>query len=87
MINHVKQSDNDEFIIGTEIDLITRLNREFPDKTFYPLCDDAICETMKLHSLEKVKNSLLNEEFEITVPENISKKSLKAVQRMVDASK
>lgn len=87
MINRVKESDNDKFIIGTEVDLITRLNREFPDKTFYPLLDDAICKTMKLHSLEKVKNSLLNEEFEISVSEDISKKSLKAVQRMLDVSK
>lgn len=87
MIARAKESDNDEFIIGTEIDLITRLNREFPDKKFYPLLDEAICKTMKLHSLEKVKNSLINEEFEISVPDEIAKKSLKAVQRMVDISK
>ncbi|RBQ23727.1 Quinolinate synthase A [Candidatus Methanobinarius endosymbioticus] len=87
MINHVKESDNNEFIIGTEIDLITRLNREIPDKNFYPLLDEAICKTMKLHSLEKVKNSLLNEKFEISVPEDVSKKSLNAVQRMIDVSK
>jgi len=87
MIAHVKESDNDEFIIGTEIDLITRLNREIPNKKFYPLLDEAICKTMKLHSLEKVKNTLINEGFEIYVPEDIAKKSLKAVQRMIDVSK
>jgi len=87
MITRAKESDSEEFIIGTEIDLITRLNREIPDKKFYPLLDEAICKTMKLHSLEKVKNALINEEFEISVPEDISKKSLKAVQRMIDVSK
>lgn len=87
MISHVKESNNTEFIIGTEVDLITRLNREFPDKKFYPLLDDAVCKTMKLHSLEKVKNSLSNEEFEVSIPENISKKSLRAIQRMIDYSK
>ncbi|MBZ9571689.1 quinolinate synthase NadA [Methanobrevibacter sp. TMH8] len=87
MISRVKESDNNEFIIGTEIDLITRLSREFPNKKFYPLLDEAICKTMKLHSLEKVKNSLINEEFEVSVPEDIAKKSLKAVQKMINVSK
>lgn len=36
---------------------------------------------MKLHSLEKVKNSLANEEYPISVPEDIAKESLKAVQK------
>ena len=35
MLSHVKESDNDEFVIGTEVDLITRLKSEFPDKTYY----------------------------------------------------
>jgi len=87
MINLAKESDSDEFIIGTEIDLITRLNREIPDKKFYPLLDEAICKTMKLHSLGKVKNALLNEEFEISVPDDVAKKSLKAVLKMIDVSK
>lgn len=87
MISYVKESSDNEFIIGTEVDLITRLKREIPEKKFYPLLDEAICKTMKLHSLEKVKNSLVNEEYPISVPEDIAKKSLKAVQRMIDVSK
>ena len=87
MISRAKESNSNEFIIGTEIDLITRLNREIPNKKFYPLLDEAICKTMKLHSLEKVKSSLINEEFEISVAKDIAKKSLKAVQRMIDVSK
>ena len=86
MIARAKESDSKEFIVGTEIDLISRLNREIPNKKFYPLLDEAICKTMKLHSLEKVKNALLNEEFEVFVDENIAKKSLKAVQRMIEVS-
>ena len=87
MIARANESDSDEFIIGTEIDLITRLNMEIPDKKFYPLLDKAICKTMKIHSLEKVKNSLINEEFVVSVSDDIAKKSLKAVQRMIDVSR
>ncbi|MCL2156614.1 MAG: quinolinate synthase NadA [Methanobrevibacter sp.] len=87
MINKVKNSDSDEFIIGTELDLITRINREIPEKKCYPLLDDAICKTMKLHTLDKVKNSLENEKYEIVVDDEIAKKSLNAVERMIEVSK
>jgi len=86
MISHVQNSKSDEFIIGTEIDLITRINNEIPEKKCYPLLDDAICKTMKLHTLEKVKDSLENEKEEVQVPKEIAKKSLKAVKRMIDIS-
>lgn len=87
MINHVKNSPNNEFIIGTEIDLITRLKRDVPEKQYYPLSDEAICETMKLHTLKKVKNSLENEELIVSVDKEIAKKSLDAVEKMIDVSK
>jgi len=87
MINQVKNSTSEEFIIGTEIDLITRITREIPEKKCYSLLDEAICKTMKLHTLEKVKNSLENEKYEIFVDDEIAKKSLKAVERMIEVSK
>ncbi|KZX15305.1 quinolinate synthase A [Methanobrevibacter cuticularis] len=87
MINQVKNSKSKEFIIGTEIDLITRINREIPEKKSYPLLNDAICKTMKLHTLEKVKNSLETEEYRIFVDEEIAKKSLSAVKKMIEVSK
>jgi len=87
MLNQIKNSDSEEFIIGTEIDLITRLNREIPEKKSYTLLDDAICKTMKLHTLDKIKNSLENEIFEVVVDGEIAKKSLKAVERMIKVSK
>ncbi|KZX16258.1 quinolinate synthase NadA [Methanobrevibacter curvatus] len=87
MISYVKNDSGKEFIIGTEVDLITRINREVPEKTTYPLLDDAICKTMKLHTLEKVKNALENEEYVVKVDEKIAKKSLNAIERMIEVSK
>lgn len=86
MMRHVAESPKQTFIVGTEYDLVTRLRGEHPDKTFIPALDDAICENMKLHTLEKVKNSLLNEEFVVTVPEETAKEARKAIQRMLDVS-
>ncbi len=87
MVNHVKESSKDTFIIGTEVDMVTRLRRENPDKTIIPALSEAICETMKLHTLEKIKNSLLNEEFVVKVDKNIADKARGAVERMIEVSK
>lgn len=87
MIRFIKESDAEEFVIGTEIDMITRLNSEIPGKKLYPMLEGAICETMKLHTLEKVRDALKNEEPVITLPKDVANKSLKAVQHMLEASK
>ncbi len=86
MLTHIANSDKEEFILGTEIDMITRLNNEVPDKKIYPLVEDAICETMKLHSLEKVKKALIEEQPQIKLPEDVCEKSLKAVEYMLNVS-
>ncbi len=87
MLRYIAESDAEEFVIGTEIDMITRINSEIPGKKLYPLLEGAICETMKLHTLEKVRDALKTESPEIVVPDDIASKSLKAVQHMLDASK
>ena len=87
MLTYIKNSDKEEFVIGTEIDLINRLKADIPDKTYYPLLENAVCETMKYHTLEKVRDCLINEEPVITVPKDIAENSLSAVERMLEASK
>jgi quinolinate synthase len=87
MIRYVAESEAQTFIIGTEVDLVTRLKRENPGKTIIPLLSEAICKTMKLHTLEKVKNSLLNEVSEVKVDVEIADKARNAVERMLEVSK
>ena len=87
MLRYIAESDKEEFVIGTEIDMITRINSEVPGKKLYPLLEGAICETMKLHTLEKVRDSLINEAPEVTLPKDVADKSRKAVEHMLNASK
>ena len=87
MLRFIAESEEEEFIIGTEIDMITRINSEIPGKKLYPLLEGAICNTMKLHTLEKVRDALKNEAPEIVVPKEVAEKSLKAVKHMLEASK
>lgn len=86
MISHISKSDMETFIIGTEIDMITRLKREHPDKTFVPALNYAICENMKLHTLEKVRDCLLEEKFVVQIDEKISKKAKMAILKMIEVS-
>lgn len=84
IIKEVKNSDKKEFIIVTEKGVVERLERDCPDKKFVLINEKAICETMKLLKLEDILNALQNNEYEITVDEEISKKAIKAIDRMVN---
>jgi quinolinate synthase len=86
MIKHVAESNKQIFIIGTEVDLVTRLKRENPDKIIIPALKDAICENMKLTNLDKVKNALINQEFEVEVLRVTAEKAKVAIDKMLKAS-
>ncbi len=86
MIKVIKEVDAKEFIIATEIDMTTRLKREFPDKTFYPASKNAICRGMKTITLESIYRSLKDEVYEITLPDEIIKKAKDAILKMIAIS-
>lgn len=83
MVNHVIESDLDEFIIGTEKEICYRLKNENPEKEFYPV-KSAICPNMKKITLDKVLNSLETLEPKIILSEEIMLKAKKPLQRMID---
>ena len=71
MLSFVRQSAQKEFIIGTEIGIIHRLQKENPEKVFYPVSSQTICPNMKLINLEKILWSLEEEKYEISLSEDI----------------
>ncbi|MDP4008088.1 MAG: quinolinate synthase NadA [Candidatus Peregrinibacteria bacterium] len=80
----VTNSNFDEFIIITECGMTGRLMREAPGKKFFSVCN--MCPDMKRTNLELIKDALINEQFEITVPEDIRLKALKTLERMLEVS-
>ena len=82
LIKYVKESPA-EFLIGTEIGIISRLQKENPGKKFYPVTELAVCPNMKLTTPEKVLWSLEDRKTVITVPEQIAKKARLAIERML----
>lgn len=85
MVNHVKESDTTEFIIGTEKEICYRLKKENPEKEFYPI-KYAICQNMKKITLDKVLKSLETLEPEINLSDEIMQNAKIPLQRMIDVS-
>ena len=83
MCRFVKESPCDRFVIGTETGILHRLEKENPDKEFFPI-GGLVCEDMKKVTLEKVLRSLKLSETEVTVPEEIAARARKAIQRMLE---
>lgn len=83
MCKYARASSALEIIVGTEIGLLYRLQKENPQKAFYPASEQAICPTMKLITLEKVLWSLEDMKYEVKVPEDIRVKAKGAVDRML----
>lgn len=83
MCKYAKETTSKEIIIGTEKDIIYRLERENPGKRFYPASALAVCPNMKLNNLEKVLWSLEDMKHEVKVPGEIQAKAIKAVNRML----
>ena len=87
MLRRAQASDNDEFIIGTEVGLLYPLRKQNPGKTFHPASEKMYCHNMKRITLEDIVRSLENMDGEIKVPEDIRVPALDAVQKMLDLSR
>ncbi len=82
MLKHAKQSKKSDFIVATETGIIYQLKKQNPDKNFAPLRDDMVCQFMKMITLPKLLNSLINLEFEVKVPKKIAEKARIPIERM-----
>ncbi len=83
IIKEVCTSEKQEFIIGTEVGILHRLNRECPGKRCYPLSEGAVCRNMKKTDLAKVRDSLKTLRPRVTVPQDIADRARGAIERML----
>lgn len=83
MIRFVRESEAKQFIIGTEAGLLHLLQRENPGKEFFLASPNLVCPNMKANTLSKVVRSLETMEPVITVSEDIRRKAVLALDRML----
>ena len=72
-----------EFVVVTETGILHRLKKEYPDRTFIPVSEDAVCGYMKKITLEKVLWALQDLKYEVNVPLEIASKAKTAIDRMM----
>ena len=83
MLRFAGSSDARSFIIGTETGLIYRLQKENPEKTFYALGREMICVNMKKIGPEDVLRALQENQFDISIPEEVARRARGALDRML----
>ena len=86
MVRYCSESSAGEFIIGTEVGLLHRLQKENPEKRFYEASPLSDCPNMKLNTIEKMVWSLEDMQYEVTVPEETAKRAMRAIERMLEIS-
>ncbi|PYJ67837.1 MAG: quinolinate synthase [Verrucomicrobia bacterium] len=91
MVAFCKESPAREIIVVTEAGLLHRLRKEIQGKTFIPgptdNCFCGECRFMKMNTLEKAYDALLNMEPEITLSEPVRKRAEVPIVRMLELSK
>jgi len=84
MLHHAANSAAQEFLVATETGMVYPLRKQFPEKKFVVVAEAAVCEFMKMQSLEKLLDSLRHDRVEVRVDDGIRKKANAAIQRMID---
>jgi quinolinate synthase len=83
MIQLTRERPAQEFIIATETGIMHRMQQTAPDKTFLAADPEAVCAYMKTITLPRVRDALVLDQFEITVPGEIAERARLSLERMV----
>ena len=95
LLEHTIKSPAKRFIIATESGILFEMRRACPNKEFIPVppevtegvgCSCNECEYMRMNTLEKLYNCLLNESPEMQVPKETAEKAISSIERMLKMS-
>ncbi len=92
LVDHVKQSGKQKFIIATEAGLLHRMQQAAPGKTLIAAppddesCSCNVCPHMRRNTLEKLYLCMRDLQPQIDVPEATRRRALVPIQRMLEMS-
>lgn len=91
MISFCRENPSDKFIVATVVEMIHRLQKEIPDKTFIAATatnSPALhCKNMQMNTLEKLLACLENLEPKIELSNDTIQKALAPIEKMLQMSK
>jgi quinolinate synthase len=83
MLDHVEQHPDGEFIVATENGMLHALRQAAPTASLVEANRMAYCKYMKMITLPKLRDSLREMKFEVTVPREIADRARIPIERMV----
>ncbi|MBP5258604.1 MAG: quinolinate synthase NadA [Prevotella sp.] len=96
MLKYAQESDAKVFIVATEAGILHEMQRSCPDKTFIPVppevteggasCACNECQYMKMNTLLKIYNTLVNEWPAIDIDPALAADAVKPINRMLELS-
>ena len=86
-----RESERDTFIVATEEGILHQMKKDNPEKTFIPAppesgCACNQCPHMRLNTIEKLYLCLEHEAPEITMDEDVRRRALQPIERMLAMS-
>lgn len=93
LIDFIGRDGGREYIIVTESGILHEMRLKYPDVTLIPapptdsMCGCNDCEYMKLITLDKMYDALVNESPEVLVEEDIRQRAEGSIRRMLELSK
>lgn len=80
IIEYVSNSNEQEFIVVTDVGILHKLRKMNPNKKFHPL--DMVCKNMKITTIQDVYNCLENLSNEVHIDEDVRSKAEDALRKM-----
>lgn len=92
LLNFTREDNSREYIVATEAGILHQMRKMNPHKNFIPAppidstcgCND--CKFMKMHTLQKVYESLRDEKFEIQLSDALIADAVKPIRKMLELS-
>lgn len=84
ILRYCRESNAEEFLVGTEIGILHRLEKENPGKVFHALAPTMTCPNMKRNNLERILWCLQDLAPQVEVPSEIAEDARRPIERMLE---
>ena len=83
MLDYVQSKPDGEYIVATENGMLHPLHQAAPEASLVEANRMAYCKYMKMITLPKLRDSLREMKFEVSVPEEVAARARVPIERMV----
>ena len=83
MLEYAKKTDAKKIIVGTELGIIHRLQKENPEKMFISISEQAVCMNMKMIELQDVLDSLEKMQHKVILDDETIKNAKLPITKML----